>query len=498
MKALEQKAFFIYLFPVFFYLLGITEYGQYVNLWDIVKEVLLFEFIVVVLFYVSNKFFQKQDNAVANIFFISLALYSFFGDIKKALSAHNITSFISSYTVLMPLIFVTLILLFQVGKRNKKVGQQLFVYFNYLMIMLCVLQSILARKTLLSKDSTMVQSLSLDIQAVKEKPNVYFILLDAYAGNTSLKTYFHYDNNDLISKLQAQQFYVFDSIHSNYNITAGSVNSMLNMQYINQAKLAPWNQYSFYLKSFNFIHENKVTRFFHRCDYQLYNYSLFDIESAPASYSFPLLHKGIDLIHARFLHQKLVNDLAWKLCIGKFKLNYFFNKYTLHVHHQNNDIIQKTMKLAKQQNDKPHFVYAHLLLPHQPYFTDSLGNVLDIETQEKNKYQASTYLQYLQYANSRIQEMAKSIVHADPNSIIVFISDHGYPDYPKAAQGLVFNNFMAIHVPDNKYSQLQNIKSNVHLFPVLLNTYFHQQIPLQKDSLFLIDEERNMIRNSKL
>jgi membrane-anchored protein YejM (alkaline phosphatase superfamily) len=159
--------------------------------------------------------------------------------------------------------------------------------------------------------------------------------------------------------------------------------------------------------------------------------------------------------------------------------------------------MQKTMQLAKQRNDKPHFVYAHLLLPHQPYFTDSLGNVLDIETQEKNKYQASPYLQYLQYANSKIQEMAKSIVQADSNSIIILISDHGYPDYPKAEQDLVFNNFLAIHVPDNKYNQLQNIKSNVHLFPVLLNTYFHQQIPLLKDSLFLIDEEHNLIQNSK-
>jgi hypothetical protein len=66
------------------------------------------------------------------------------------------------------------------------------------------------------------------------KPNVYFIILDAYSGSEILNEMFEYDNSDFISFLSERGFDTVKNSHSNYASTEESLSSTLNMDYVHE------------------------------------------------------------------------------------------------------------------------------------------------------------------------------------------------------------------------------------------------------------------------
>jgi hypothetical protein len=170
---------------------------------------------------------------------------------------------------------------------------------------------------------------------------------------------------------------------------------------------------------------------------------------------------------------------------------YFYDKYLLHTYHQNNRVIAETIQQAKSKHRQPVFHMAHLLMPHEPIFTDSLGNVYDMEHQRHTSDTTQQSLQYLVYTNKRMVSLADSLVKYDPQAVIILFSDHGIRDTPPENRNYYCDNFMAIRLPEKQYQVLQPIRSNVNVFRVLLNHYAGQHLSVLPDSSYSIDEEKN-------
>lgn len=64
------------------------------------------------------------------------------------------------------------------------------------------------------------------------KPSIYLVILDEYAGSNTLKNRFHFDNSAFYQALESRGFYVTGSSISNYKLTVLSIASMLNMDYV--------------------------------------------------------------------------------------------------------------------------------------------------------------------------------------------------------------------------------------------------------------------------
>lgn len=490
MESLKHKPYFIWLFPLVFYLIQLQDYVKYVTFSKIGFDYIIISAIVLFVYFLLRKIFKNYVREITITYFFFLIFYFFFGNIKTALFSNNITKYISSYPILMPLLFVVLYLIFRLLKNNLKSCHQWFQYANTLSLVLIVLQSILLINLLTKKEPKIVEEIKFNKVESSFKNNIYFILMDEYAGNKSLKEYFNYDNAAFNNHLKEKGFFVSDSIHSNYNITVASMNSILNMQYVNKDYLLPYNNYSFFLKSFNGIKNNLLTHFFNDKKYNIQNNSIFEINHCSQKYSFESLQSGRKLLYKNIFHEKIWNDLVWIFCIGKYKINYFYREVALRVFHQNKNIIQETINLSKYNAVKQQFAYSHLLLPHAPFFSDSTGkNFLPLLNSYNNL--PDRYLNYLKFANKNIVLMVDSLTYYDKNSIIILMSDHGYRDYPDSLNRFIYNNFLAVRFPDSNYSEIKKVKSNVNVFRVILNQYFNQQLPLLKDSLFFIDEEKN-------
>ena len=75
-------------------------------------------------------------------------------------------------------------------------------------------------------------SSNINTNQISDKPDVYYIILDAYAGKDVLNDYFGYDNNEFISFLEENNFHVVPHALTNYPYTSLSLASSLNMQYL--------------------------------------------------------------------------------------------------------------------------------------------------------------------------------------------------------------------------------------------------------------------------
>jgi hypothetical protein len=147
--------------------------------------------------------------------------------------------------------------------------------------------------------------------------------------------------------------------------------------------------------------------------------------------------------------------------------------------------LEHTKKKAAERTNAPKFVYTHLMIPHDPYYYDSKGNIVSLEKIiMAGKAGPQNYLEYLQYGNKKILELIDYILENSPTPpVIMILSDHGYRNYKvKSDRRYDFMNLNAIYLPDKNYALFNDSITNVNQFRIFFNTLFGQHLPLLKDS----------------
>ena len=133
------------------------------------------------------------------------------------------------------------------------------------------------------------------------------------------------------------------------------------------------------------------------------NYSIFDFKDRPAISYDSFLPYNTSLITSQTFFPRVLKDISYNISTGKWKLKWGLNKRTYEHLNNNENIIRAVKERASEKTNIPKFVYAHLMMPHYPYYFDSQNRPLPIEKllpgQETNK---ENYVEYLQYCNSRI------------------------------------------------------------------------------------------------
>ena len=102
----------------------------------------------------------------------------------------------------------------------------------------------------------------------KHKPNVYYILVDAYARQDTLKEVGGFDNEPFLQKLQEKGFIVGRNAYANYHFTGASLSSTMNMDYhkTREDGCIPYDQMHESLKG-----NNQVRRIFKNNSYKIVN-----------------------------------------------------------------------------------------------------------------------------------------------------------------------------------------------------------------------------------
>jgi hypothetical protein len=279
--------------------------------------------------------------------------------------------------------------------------------FNIILLSLCLLQII---KIAIYQDSSagIVPSLrpinneqitNTDLLS-NQDPDIYYIIIDGLAREDVMKTNFKYETYDFQEELEKRGFLIPECAFSNYEGTARSITSSLNMNYLDTLGLKDSEiiDDNFYLGIFyKLLHENEVLKILEGRGYQFVSFRGFfpinDFSESDFYFNYlenkqgnddlqernfrslflqtTILDRGKQFIEAHsnlasFLPRSLYEFLAPDA--SQFSSR-SYQWYTQHMYQ-----FSKLTTIPKLPGKK--FIYSHFYTTHQPYVLEPDGSLL--------------------------------------------------------------------------------------------------------------------------
>ncbi len=298
--------------------------------------------------------------------------------------------------------------------------------------------------------------------------DIFILVFDSYTSFNALQKYWNYDNIGLKNALEKNNFIISENGRINYNYTTLSISSMLNMEYLDSVKINSQTR-KIISTSFKLIKENRVTTILKKYNYKIFNISPFDLADSPKSYDPDFFRNEPKDIFNFFMDKTAVGVLLNRANLKKFD-------------EINLSSIERTKKIIINESG-PKFVFAHFMLPHDPFYFDRNGNIIpESERQGRSaKFNKQNYLEQLIFTNSKINEIVDLIFSKSKIApIIILQGDHGYrflrdmPDAKKESHSILF----AAHFPEIELNYSIETITGVNLFRYIFNNYLGTDMPL--------------------
>lgn len=319
----------------------------------------------------------------------------------------------------------------------------------------------------------------LQADPVKARPDVYFIILDAYPGQEYLVKNNNFDNEDFFKKLEERGFYVCKNGISNYRNTAPSLAATLNMQYLSTTKEQPLT---------HMWQDNNVAHFFKKLGYRYFEYC-----KSPGRKEYPSKGFMKDLVEElsnfffRHLYFTQVFLFSW-IPFYQFFTKFYDQNLRTEIKHLLSDIKQKA------HIEGPKYVYAHFHIPHGPHVFDRNGNSLILDNVHSDKRSAYGEFEEILYINKKIINVIDYLQkNSKTQPVIILQADHGShlvePDTDPH-----FNILNAYYLPDGGEKLLYQTITPVNNFRLIFNHYFGIHLPLLEDTIYAGCEKFSKIK----
>lgn len=485
-KSLIIHPFLFIISPIVF----ILSYVNEVPINYLVLPILLTSAIVLLLLVLLRWIFKSGTKAgiVLSFLLILLILYGYLHEKLFGVEIWGIN--VGSYaTLLVPFSIVFFFGIYYLAKTKNKLNRATIICnVTSLGLILIVISSVGINGLVNSeiKHSEGLEVLSLPMGEQTDLPDIYYIILDEYAGSASLQKDFNFDNSNFYSALSERGFYVQSTSYSNYPYTMLSIPSSLNMQYLNflgerlGVESTDTRPIIEILKN-NLVMENLKSKGYHIVSF----YAGTKAESS-----------------TQLVDEQLCGDEY-----AIYELMYLMTKFTpvsyfqpIQTHHDKKGEILCTfseISRIKDRISKPIFVYAHMMIPHEPYVFDTDGNpvtfnpeITDQSTKER------LYLEQLKFANKKTIEAVDAILAKSKNPPIIIIqSDHGERtgiDWDNPTKEMIrrgFNNLNAYYLPNDGKNALYDTITPVNSFRVIFNEYFNADFELLDDKSYWLKSD---------
>ncbi|MBX9976737.1 MAG: hypothetical protein K2X98_00605 [Alphaproteobacteria bacterium] len=290
---------------------------------------------------------------------------------------------------------------------------------------------------------------SFEFEFIK-KPNIYYILVDGYARQDTLKETLNYDNEPFLKELEELGFAVSRQARSNYHFTGASLSATMNMMYHTKDKEDEirYDQMHESLKG-----DNSVRKILRKNGYTIVNMPAhWHQMDCYGNEDVCLRKRGFEV------YQSFLSSTPFRFL--RFKNNYV----------DPNQIKEIVHNVSK----KPKYVFAHLAQVHDAIYAED-GAVLDaLHPIYSNHENGKNYLYSIRTMNKKLLDMVTSIIKNDKDSIIIMQADHG-PTYvaeqlhTDPQYWLAHNDELRL-VSKNTYTYTFGVLSAVYVSPLLKNT----------------------------
>jgi hypothetical protein len=341
------------------------------------------------------------------------------------------------------------------------------------------------------------------ISVAADAPNIFLIVLDKYSGSASLIENYGFDNSGFEEQLRSRGFVVPREARSNYPHTWMSLASMLNWTFIDEiyqdAHTTP-------VQGLNAaIEDNRTWRFLKAQGYEFVFLPSTFVSTQSNSFADRQIpepeRQGVNVLAIWFVSSaayglpRALGGRAW-LPGRRFP-------YPVESAAQFEAKFETLAQLAVEPGAR--FVFAHLLLPHEPYVFDKNCRHLEPFWPPTDYVDDQTpireaYIAQIRCLNSKLDELVDRILESSRvPPIILLQSDHGHGMMaldPMRGDQLPLDQldlaqvaertsvFAAYHLPGDGSAALYESITPVNLLPAIFNHFFDADIPLKEDAIY--------------
>ncbi len=336
-------------------------------------------------------------------------------------------------------------------------------------------------------------------------PDIYYIILDAYAREDTLKEVYDYDNSTFVNALEDRGFYVVDQSRSNYSYTSLSIASSLNMDYVENLIVGLDSDDKNQSPLWELIKHSRVRQALEAIGYETVAFSTgypgTEIEDADIYITGGTLDQILDLKALSSFEGMLIDYSAAKIIIdGATILPLFFPNLQYPYQYHRELILNVFTQLSRiPEMEGSKFIFAHIIAPHSPFVFKSDGSIVDrlpgftfgFTFGGGESYSDSEYIQgyrdQLHFINTQVLETIDDILELSVTPPVIIIQgDHGPvpvgTNMPYARQRTA--TFKAFYLPGNDHTLLYPSITPVNDFRVVFNTMFGGTYQLLPDLVF--------------
>jgi hypothetical protein len=318
------------------------------------------------------------------------------------------------------------------------------------------------------------------------RPDVYYLVLDGYAGADVLRDVFHTDNGPFLEGLRTRGFYVADQSRSNYAMTHQSLASVLNAAYLDALMGQAPEAGPAFAAPYALLRDPWVARFLRARGYR---YAQIFTNWGGTERS-ELADVGYEYA-PHWLRSEFTGVLLGATPLrGLLPSVAGFHRFAF-------EAVREAAALPG-----PTFLFAHILLPHEPYVFDREGQVrAHLPLHQRSNFLVkqetaagsgdAAYADQLHFLNGQITRLVDDLLASSKTPPVILIQgDHGWASHSSEAGSSEFVRarfpiLNAFFVPDSVRSRLYPGISSVNTFRVLLTGLFGAALPPLPDRHYL-------------
>jgi hypothetical protein len=318
------------------------------------------------------------------------------------------------------------------------------------------------------------------------RPDIYFVVFDRYGSADAIERRFGITDNDLYGWLADQGFQVPADSHASYRATDFSLASTLNMRYLDELteRIGPTS--SDRTPAQQLLRDHEVGHVLKDLGYRYYHIgSWFDPthsnEMADAN-----LTLGLTSEFESVLGDTTVVPAIRDLIGDQDQEPTFLDRHrdgTLNAFRQ-------LHRIATAPG--PKFVFAHVLLPHDPYVFRADGSLVT-EAEANAEDEPGLYAGHIAFANSQIKDLVRDLLSGpeDERPIVILEADEGplacrsvdcvqtTAEYFRIRSGVL----AALYLPGIN-ARLPDRFSVVNTFRFVFREYFGADLPPLPDRIY--------------
>ncbi len=324
----------------------------------------------------------------------------------------------------------------------------------------------------------------------EDLPDIYYIVLDAYARNDDLQQRYDYDNTAFTDALSEKGFYVVQCSQSNYAKTKFSLASSLNMDYLQNLGGDDLKRKD---GDPNWV---KIGRMIRRGSFRKLTESLgYKIVAFQTGFFWTEWDNADLYLYQDRQNVKSIGDLQTFGQISDFEAMFIKTTFGLALM-DGTSLLDSSLQPIVNESPRrqkyemvtfaldtleeaaaisgPKFVFVHLVSPHTPYVIDANGGFVA----EENDTPAG-YIGQLSYLTERVLTIVDALIENSARPPIIIIqSDHGAPGTQTLP--IRMNIFNALYLPEGDTGLYPDI-SPVNTFRLVSDTYFGTSYGLIED-----------------